>query len=305
MTYKNVNYKQLKIDVLNEHNKLRADPKSFIPHLENHLKYFKGDVYTRPGEIGIQTNEGKAAVNEAINYLKKAKPLGKIELNDDLCKAVEDHVNDIGPSGECGHDGSDGSSPSDRVERYCIWEGEVCENIDFGSKTGLDIIISLLIDDGGVSRGHRKNLFNEKIKLGGVAVGPHAEYGICCVCVYCEGISGKKGGIKSSIKSSPQRAKGQPDLTQELANVKLNENGKNKLIGLFDKLDQKAVQRKEELAGEEYDMDNDPDFPEGAINVDIKIKEKVEKGKKIVITKKTYTLEDGSKQTVEIQSFTK
>ena len=308
MTSKSVNFNKLKQEILDEHNKLRANPQSFIPILENHLKYFKGDVFTKPGEIGIQTNEGKPAVTEAINFLKKAKVLGKIEMNDNLSKATTDHVNDIGPKGETGHEGTDGSSPSDRVERYCVWEGGVCENIDFGSKTGLDVILSLLIDDGVSSRGHRKNLFNEKIKYAGVACGTHTEYEVVSNCVYCEGISGKSV-TKSNTNSKGAGNKNNNDVkaaTNAVGKLEINEKGKDKIKGLFDKLEQKSPEeKKNNNDGDEYDMDNDPDFPEGAIGVDIRIKEKTDKGKKIRTTTKIYTMEDGSKQTVEVQTFTK
>jgi hypothetical protein len=37
------------------------------------LQYFGGaddKVYTVPGQVGVVTNEGKAAVNEAITFMK-------------------------------------------------------------------------------------------------------------------------------------------------------------------------------------------------------------------------------------------
>ena len=49
---------------------------------------------------------------------------------------------------------------SDRIERYCDWNGNIAENIDFGCETGRSILCSLMVDDGVSSRGHRKNIFN-------------------------------------------------------------------------------------------------------------------------------------------------
>ena len=77
-----------------------------------------------------------------------------------LCKAAKDHADDIGLPGITEHKGFDGSSISEWVERYCEWQGSLCENIDFWSKSGLQVIMSLLIDDGVKSSGHRKVLFN-------------------------------------------------------------------------------------------------------------------------------------------------
>lgn len=62
---------QIKKEVLQWQNKLRPDHQAFIAHLEDHLKHFKEDLFTNPGEIGIITNEGTAAVKEAIQFFKK------------------------------------------------------------------------------------------------------------------------------------------------------------------------------------------------------------------------------------------
>lgn len=51
------------MDAFEVQNKLRTDPKSYIPKLEKMLKYFKGKVYKPPGEsVGCTTNEGTSAV---------------------------------------------------------------------------------------------------------------------------------------------------------------------------------------------------------------------------------------------------
>lgn len=65
----------------------------------------------------------------------------------------------------------------------------IAENCDYGSCTGLDIIMSLAIDDGVSSRGHRTNIFNPSAKLVGVASGMHTEYDHCCVLDYAGGLS--------------------------------------------------------------------------------------------------------------------
>lgn len=53
-------------------NKVREDPKSFIPQLEKLLLQLDGDVIRREGKTNIRTNEGAKAVREAIDYLQKA-----------------------------------------------------------------------------------------------------------------------------------------------------------------------------------------------------------------------------------------
>lgn len=52
-------------------NILRAFPAFTVELLTDYLKFFKGDIFLRPGGINLRTNEGAAAVNEAIGVLKK------------------------------------------------------------------------------------------------------------------------------------------------------------------------------------------------------------------------------------------
>jgi len=49
----------------------------------------------------------------------------------------------------------------DRIDRYAGWSGSIGENIDFGNMTAEDIVMSMIIDDGVSSKGHRHNIFNE------------------------------------------------------------------------------------------------------------------------------------------------
>ena len=53
-------------------NQLREDPNSFIKHLEDFLKRFegKGKVYKDLSGARITSNEGPAAVREAIKVLQ-------------------------------------------------------------------------------------------------------------------------------------------------------------------------------------------------------------------------------------------
>ena len=66
-----MDYTQIEKDTFFLINKLRSNPQSFIPALENLTKCFKGKTYKIPGtKINIVTAEGVAAVSEAIQFLK-------------------------------------------------------------------------------------------------------------------------------------------------------------------------------------------------------------------------------------------
>ena len=58
-----------------------------------------------------------------------------------------------------GHSGTSGESFGDRMKRFGF--GTAGENINYGwDLTGKSTLLSLAVDDGVKSRGHRKNIFN-------------------------------------------------------------------------------------------------------------------------------------------------
>ena len=100
--------------------------------------------------------------------------------NENLCKASKAHANDLNKSGKFQHDSSDGTKTFDRVKKY-YKGGAMAENIQAGPKDPFKIVRQLLIDNGTSSLGHRKNILNQTYVRIGVAIGPHPQYGSCCV----------------------------------------------------------------------------------------------------------------------------
>ena len=119
------------------------------------------------------------AVDEAVRFLQKARPLPALSLSPGMCRAAADHCAEQ-IDGQTGHDGSDRSSPGDRISRYGAWSVSWGENISYGQKTARGIVLTLIIDDGVRSRGHRKNIFSPKFNVAGAAFGPHARYRTVC-----------------------------------------------------------------------------------------------------------------------------
>jgi uncharacterized protein YkwD len=119
------------------------------------------------------------AVDEAVRFLKKARPLQPLTLSTGMSRAAADHCAEQ-VEGQLGHNGSDRSSPGDRISRYGNWSVSWGENISYGQKTARGIVLTLIIDDGVRSRGHRKNIFNPKFNYAGAAFGPHARYRTVC-----------------------------------------------------------------------------------------------------------------------------
>lgn len=119
------------------------------------------------------------AVDEAVRFLKRARPLPPLTLSSGMSRAAADHCAEQ-TDGQTGHDGSDRSTPGDRISRYGTWSVSWGENISYGQKTARGIVLTLIIDDGIRSRGHRKNIFNPKFNYAGAAFGPHARYRTVC-----------------------------------------------------------------------------------------------------------------------------
>jgi uncharacterized protein YkwD len=121
-------------------NKVRANPQSVIPDLQERLKHFNGNVYTGGG-FNLRTNEGPKVINELIAQLQSQKALPLLTREPGLDSACLDHCVDIGPRGLCSHDGSNGSTMTSRINKYGKWSSGAGECISFGQKTGKDVVI--------------------------------------------------------------------------------------------------------------------------------------------------------------------
>lgn len=170
--------------IVAETNLLRRDPQAYAKLLEELLPRFEGSILSRPGALPLQTREGKSAVEEAIQALRRASPMDTLVSSKDMALAARDHVRDQGPRGDRGHDGSDGSTFADRVSRYGVWDGGLGENIYYGEGSAREVVAQLLIDDGISSRSHRKTLLNPTFRMVGVACGSHARNRQMCVMEY-------------------------------------------------------------------------------------------------------------------------
>jgi uncharacterized protein YkwD len=126
------------------------------------------------------------AVDEAVRFLKRARPLQPLTLSPGISRAAADHCAEQ-IDGQLGHDGSDQSSPGDRISRYGSWSATWGENISYAQRTARGVVISLIVDDGVRSRGHRKNIFNPKFNYAGAGFGPHARYRTVCTIDFAGG----------------------------------------------------------------------------------------------------------------------
>lgn len=161
-------------------NLARTDPAAYARRLRAHRAVYVGDVFREPGQPAVRTQEGVAAVDEAIAFLERQTPLPPLAANEALRLAAADHVADQGPRGVLGHDGADGSSFVDRIVRRG-GPRSGGENIAYGGDTGEAVVIQLIVDDGVPDRGHRANIFRPGYVSAGAACGQHLTYRYMCV----------------------------------------------------------------------------------------------------------------------------
>jgi len=322
---------RIKREVIAESNRIRTNPKAYIPILEGYLKNFDGNLLTLPDKHEIlETEEGPRAYKEAIEFLKNQKPINVIEYDEEASKVALEYSKFLSNSKE--GQVEDENQIEQRVEKYLDYDYSISENIDFGGNTGVEVIVNLLVDDGVKNRTHRENLFSDKYEYYGVGVFEHPDYDFCTVIDYFGDILGYKDPEKNKIFQA-KKAKKKPNLNKKyfpmtkkgLPNLafKRNFNNKNQYnnnninININKKSenenqdsssaktsDKKTVSEFEGI--EEININNenpfydDPDAPEGCVKRKTKYKKKKFINKTLITTIKTYILEDGSEEVVTI-----
>ena len=309
---------QIKKEVIFETNRIRTNPKAYIPILERYLENFDDNILTKPDKNEcIETQEGPKAYKEAIEFLKNQKPINEIEFDEEASKVAEEYAKILSNSGEEDH-GEDESHIEERVEKYLDYDFSISECIDFGGSTGIEVIVNLLVDDGVKLRTHRDNLFSNKFQYYGVAVATHPEYDYCTVIDYFGDILSYKDKEKDKIfqekksKKKPKQGKfgfpltkkGLPNLSFKKSPVlKKNNEEDNQESSSAKNSDKKTISEYEvydEINNNENPFYDDPDAPEGCIKRKIKHHKKKFPQKTLITTVKTYILEDGSEETVTI-----
>lgn len=201
------NLSALEKAILEETNLLRKNPPAYAEKLIALRPSYQGKLIHRPGQPSILTQEGVAALDEAIEALQRApRRLSRLAHADGLSRAARDHARDLGRTGSLGHTGSDGSGPDVRARRHGTWDGLVAENIAFGPTDAEEIIIGLLVDDGVKDRGHREVLLTRDLYFAGVACGPHPGYGTTCVMTYATSFKTRGEAAAEAPPDAPRPA---------------------------------------------------------------------------------------------------
>ena len=175
-------YEQKAQEIFNLINTYRKNPRELAKKLELVRTYLDPDtnILSEPNKIQIQMVEGDNVFKEAIQFLKSLPSLKPLQWDQNLARSAQEHVDDIGPKGVLLYQSSDGTEPEDRISKYGTYVDSLGENIDFGPNDAMGVIISLTLDDGEEERPHRENLFKADYQKVGIACGPHkTEFQMC------------------------------------------------------------------------------------------------------------------------------
>ena len=181
-TARNVDYMyEVEKNVILEMNMARSNPKKYAElYIEPRTKRFSGNIYNGK----LMTQEGAAVVKECVSFMNAQRALPVLKPSKGLTQAAKDHSSTQSLTNEVGHGGTDGSDPFERMQRYGSFM-TAGENIDYGCSSAREIVVSLLIDDGVKSRGHRKNIMNKNFTTAGVGYADkHKAFNYMCVIDY-------------------------------------------------------------------------------------------------------------------------
>lgn len=205
-------------------NWAREDPQAAAAALKTWLPRFEEHRYLGfPDEPRLRTEEGPKAVEEAIAFLEKQKPLAPVAWSDRLQKAAEDLARDQARHGGLGHQASDGSLPWGRVARYGKVSGSMGEVITYGTfgepPDPRRAVLALIVDDGVADRGHRAILYDPDFTLAGAAWGRHPIYTRMAAVDFASGFlpdldprpgKSRRAGLPKAVVAELNRARQDP-----------------------------------------------------------------------------------------------
>ena len=317
----NEDYAEKAQNIFNLINKYRANPRELARHLERLKKYLDTttNILSEPDKIQIQMVEGEEVFNEAIQFLKNLRPLEPLQWEDALAASAQEHVDDIGPKGLLLYQSSDGTEPEERITKYGTYLESLGENIDFGPNDAIGVIVSLTLDDGEEERPHRDNLFKNDYKKIGIACGPHqTEFQMCVMDLAYDFIPKNQEKGNMNMNNNVQNKMGENmnnnNNMNQNDNVRDNEMNANEAVNhspyvklSLENDDYKNYQAMDEEAKRRGMMENKnvamtQSNSIGGSEIDqltqqvqvINANKKIVKKDVEIITKITYTYEDGS-----------
>ena len=173
----------LRLNILTELNLIRHLPHLQISNLRNRLYDFSDFEYSSPGYNKHKTWEGVEAVSECIDFLEVQMSLPTVTLHEGLSKAAEQYAIDFCNISKLGamYQETLYGTLDQRLSKVIKYNKMAEECIDVGSFDAVDILTSLMIDDGNDERMHRKTIFNKDAKYIGIGCVPHKKFRVVTI----------------------------------------------------------------------------------------------------------------------------
>lgn len=153
----------------NEINKMRTNPAAYIKLLEERCRAYDGNVLlVTKGDLKYKTktNEGKEAVEEAINTLRNAGRLQAFQYPTGLGSCADEVANKVG------------TKPVDKnlfasiIESHGTYSGELklLRGHFYEHDDAQDLVLHFLVSDGDKNRTSRNILTSSTLRCGGIAI---------------------------------------------------------------------------------------------------------------------------------------
>ena len=178
-------------NLVKEVNDFRRNPYAYAKKIEKHKKYFENGTnnWKQPkSNIVIKTQEGPAAFDEAIDFLKnKSNSRNELTPSKGLTKIAEDILK------EYQKDANSNVEIEGFVKKQGKFTGLFRNLVQLGSDIPEFVVVSLIVGDGDKTRSYRDALLSENLNKIGVAHGDHKDYRQCSVITVCNDFTNADG----------------------------------------------------------------------------------------------------------------
>ena len=169
--------------LVEEINLARTNPAAYASKVQEYIPHFQDKILKMLDQrVAIKTQEGAAAYEECVNFLRSAEPTEAHVPSRGLTRIANDFlsgVQSVDPS-------QIGTIDMNAIiDKYGSFQGNFSRAMEFGGSTPEQVVINLLVSDGDKSRSQRDALLNPILKRVGVAQGKHDIYRTVTIIVSC------------------------------------------------------------------------------------------------------------------------
>ena len=169
--------------LVEEINLARTNPAAYASKVQEYIPHFQDKILKMPDQrVAIKTQEGAAAYEECVNFLRSAEPTEAHVPSRGLTRIANDFlsgVQSVDPS-------QIGTIDMNAIiDKYGSFQGNFSRAMEFGGSTPEQVVINLLVSDGDKSRSQRDALLNPILKRIGVSQGKHDIYRTVTIIVSC------------------------------------------------------------------------------------------------------------------------